>query len=160
MPSGAQLVAIEPLAPEDIVAVAQCIAIDGDAFPYASAHFGMRSGAGAVWVAREGGAPRVIGFVAGHARARVFHVVGLAVSRAGRRRGIGRALIRTAIADARARHLRRVALHVSVANHAAIALYRSEGFRLLGRLVGFYPPAAFNGEADAFAMALAIGETA
>lgn len=156
MPGDAHVLAIEPLGAEDLVSVAQCIAIDGDVFPYASAQFGMRSGAGRVWVAREGGEPRVVGFAAGNGRSGVFHVAGIAVDRALRRRGVGRALLQTIIGYARATNLHAVELHVSVANHAAIALYRSEGFVVHGRLHGFYPPAAFGGEADAYAMGLAM----
>src|SRR5258708_7329359 len=119
---------VEPLMAEDLVSVAQCIAIDGEVFPYASATFGMRSGAGRVWVAREAAEPRVVGFVAGHARGRLFHVAGVAVDPPSRRCGIGRALMQTVVRYARATGLHGVELHVSVANRAAIALYRAEGF--------------------------------
>jgi ribosomal protein S18 acetylase RimI-like enzyme len=60
---------------------------------------------------------------------------------------------------ARASGLRAVGLHVSVANHAAIALYETEGFDVAGKLRGFYPPAAFGGEADALEMRLRLRGT-
>ena len=69
---------------------------------------------------------------------------------------MGRALVRASVEYARATHLRAVGLHVSVANHAAIALYQAEGFDVAGKLRGFYPPAAFGGEADALEMRLRL----
>lgn len=151
----------------DLVAIAQCIAIDADAFPYASAHFGTRSRSSRVWVARDaaddfaprrGGRQRVVGFAAARLRgkrgqAHLMHIEGLAVDPAARRQGIGRALVREAVADARARRLHAVALHVSVTNDAAIALYESEGFGISRKLPGFYPAGAFDGVTEALEMA-------
>jgi len=147
---------VEPLVASDVVAVAQCIAIDADVFPYASAHFGLRSAASPTWVARDLGDPRVLGFLAAHVGRGVLHMDGVAVDRAARRRGIGRALVREAVACAQDRRLRVVTLHVSVVNRAAIALYESEGFVVERRMGGFYPAAAFGGEADAFEMTLEL----
>jgi len=55
-------------------------------------------------------------------------IVYLGVRPAFRRRGLGRALIRHALADAFARHVRHVHLAVDSANTPAAALYQSEGF--------------------------------
>jgi len=85
-----------------------------------------------------------------------MHVEGLAVEVGARRHGLGRALVRASVEYARASRLRAVGLHVSVANHAAIALYEAEGFDVAGRLRDFYPPAAFGGEADALEMRLRL----
>lgn len=148
----------------DIVAIAQCIAIDADAFPYASAHFGLvgrtRSRSSRVWVARDAAEerPRVVGFIATRLRgkgghAHLMHIEGLAVDRAARRQGIGRTLVSEAVADARARRLHAVVLHVSVTNEAAIALYQSEGFGISRKLPGFYPAGAFDGVTEALEMA-------
>jgi ribosomal protein S18 acetylase RimI-like enzyme len=146
----------------DIVAVAQCIAIDADAFPYASAHFGLRSRSSRVWIARDAAEDRqpVVGFLAarnrgrrGSGEAHLMHIEGLAVDRAARRQGIGRALVREAVADARARRLHAVVLHVSVTNGAAIALYETEGFGISRKLPGFYPAGAFDGVSEALEMA-------
>lgn len=156
MPAGARTLMVEPLDCTDLVAVAQCIAIDADAFPYASAQFGLRSASRRAWVARGGGESRVLGFVAGHVRRGVLHLDGLAVDDGVRRRGVGRALVREAVAHARGDGTRAVALHVSVANRAAIALYQAEGFVVERRLRGFYPPAAFAGVVDADAMVLLL----
>ena len=144
----------------DLVAIAQCIAIDADAFPYASAHFGTRSRSSRVWIARD--APeerqRVVGFLAARLRgkgehAHLMHIEGLAVDRTVRRQGIGRTLVREAVADARARRLHAIVLHVSVTNEAAIALYGDEGFGISRKLPGFYPAGAFDGVTEALEMA-------
>jgi ribosomal protein S18 acetylase RimI-like enzyme len=157
MAIGARTLTIEPLACVDVVAVAQCIAIDADSFPYASAQFGLRSSSARVWVARDEtdiGKRRVGGFVATHGQRSALHVDGLAVDAGLRRRGIGRRLVREAIEHAHDTGMRAVALHVSVANRAAIALYDAEGFIVERRLRSFYPLAAFDGEADAYEMVL------
>jgi ribosomal protein S18 acetylase RimI-like enzyme len=146
----------------DLVAIAQCIAIDADAFPYASAHFGARSRSGRVWIARDVAdeRQRVVGFLAarlrgrrGQAHAHLMHIEGLAVDQPARQQGIGRALVREAVADARSRRLHAVVLHVSVTNDAAIALYESEGFGISRKLPGFYPAGAFDGVTEAIEMA-------
>ena len=144
----------------DLVAIAQCIAIDADAFPYASAHFGARSRSGRVWIARDAAdeRQRVVGFLAARLRGRrgqahLMHIEGLAVDQPVRQQGIGRALVREAVADARGRRLHAVVLHVSVTNDAAIALYESEGFGISRKLPGFYPAGAFDGVTEALEMA-------
>jgi ribosomal-protein-alanine N-acetyltransferase len=151
---------VELLDPADLVAMAQCMAIDTDAFPYPSAQFGSRADSARRWVAREDGndgrVSRVVGFLAGRVRRGAMHVEGLAVEVGARRHGVGRALVRVSVEYARATRLRAVGLHVSVANLAAIALYEAEGFRVAGKLRGFYPPAAFGGEADALEMRLRL----
>lgn len=140
--------------------MAQCMAIDAEAFPYASAQFGLKAESARQWVAREeadeGRVGRVVGFLAGRVRRGAMHVEGLAVEAGARRRGLGRALVRASVEYARAMRLRAVGLHVSVTNHAAIALYEAEGFDVAGKLPGFYPPAAFGGEADALEMRLRL----
>jgi ribosomal-protein-alanine N-acetyltransferase len=157
MSTGARMLTVEPLACADIASVAQCIAIDADVFPFASAQFGLRSASARIWVAREAGYRGVLGFIATRARRGALHVDGLAVDRPFRRSGIGRALVREVVRHGRAEGMRAIALHVSVSNDAAIALYRAERFVVEGRLRGFYPAAAFDGEVDAYAMVLLLG---
>src|SRR5215469_8501401 len=145
---------IDLLEPSDLVAVAQCIAIDAVAFPYASANFGLRSRLSRVLVAREPPRGRVVGFLAASAHHGDLYVKGLAVEPDGRRRGIGRSLVRAALAEARRMGAGAVVLNVSVENHAAVALYESEGFAIRHRLRGFYARAAAKGKGgDAFEMA-------
>jgi ribosomal protein S18 acetylase RimI-like enzyme len=158
--AGAHIVTIELLSAADVVAVAQCIALDADMFPYASATFGLRDAAARAWLARDArgdGRRDVRGFVAGHVRREVLHVEGLAVDRGSRRLGIGRALVREAVEWARSEGIRAVALHVSVANPGAIALYRAEGFDVRRRLRAFYSPETYDGEGDAYEMDLRTG---
>lgn len=62
----------------------------------------------------------------------------LAVHRAARRRGLGRALLRHALAVARTRGAQRMFLEVRAGNVAARALYASCGFVLAGRRRDYY----------------------
>jgi ribosomal protein S18 acetylase RimI-like enzyme len=142
----------------DLVAMAQCMAIDADAFPYASAHFGLKAASARVWVARAGQEPRVVGFLAGRVRRGAMHVEGVAVEQSARRRGTGRALVQAAVEYARGVRLHSVGLHVSLSNAGAIALYESEGFVGTATLRDFYPPAAFGGEGDALEMKLRLDD--
>ncbi len=68
--------------------------------------------------------------------AHVLEVKGLAVDPAMRRRGVGQALLRAAVAEAAARGARRLTLRVLAPNAAARALYASCGFREEGILRG------------------------
>jgi len=140
----------------DLVAMAQCMAIDADAFPYTSAHFGLKAANARVWVAREESATRVLGFLAARVRRGALNVEGVAVERSARRAGLGRALVKASVAHAREARLRAVGLHVSVSNHPALALYEAEGFAVAGTLRDFYPSAAFGGERDALEMRLSL----
>jgi len=144
--------AVERVPPGDLVAMAQCIAIDADAFPHASAQFGARADSARVWVARDD-AGRVVAFLAGRVwRRELLHVEGLAVVAEARRRGLARLLVRAALEGARADGLRSVGLHVSVTNAGAVALYESEGFGVARRLRDYYGPHVYGGERAALEM--------
>ena len=81
------------------------------------------------WVARRGERPA--GWVAGrvHGDGRGW-VAQLAVARAERRRGLGRALLTHALADLRAGGATSCALGVQAANERALGLYRDLGFEV------------------------------
>ncbi len=143
---------VERLEPGDLVAMAQCMAIDADSFPYASAQFGVRADSARAWIVRDEAGGRVAGFLAARVRRGVLHIEGIAVAPAMRRRGHARALLRSAVRHGRDAGLRVVALHVSVTNPGAVALYEAEGFSVTERLRDFYPPHAFDGERDALLM--------
>jgi len=145
---------IDVLAAADLVAMAQCMAIDADAFPYASTRFGTRAASERTWVARRDG--RVAGFVAGRVARGALYVHGLAVARTARGQGVGRSLIRDALSRSRDEGLACVRLHVWVGNATAIALYGSEGFEVVRRLRGFYREGAFEGAPDAYEMVHAL----
>ncbi len=140
----------------DLVAVAQCMALDATAFPYASAQFGMRSRLSCVLVVRGEPRRRVVGFLAGTQQRRDFYVKGLAVDPDVRRRGIGRALVRAGATHARERGAATMVLNVWVGNEAAIALYEAEGFVIRRQLPGFYAHARFGAGGDAYEMACVI----
>jgi ribosomal-protein-alanine N-acetyltransferase len=66
-------------------------------------------------------------------------VLTFAVLPAARRHGLGRALLRAAMAQAARAGARTMVLEVSAANAPARALYRSEGFRRVGTRRRYYP---------------------
>lgn len=68
------------------------------------------------------------------------------------RLGIGRALLRRFLADARARGAAQCFLEVRVSNVAAVALYAAEGFLPVGRRLGYYPSADGGPREDALVM--------
>lgn len=152
--------AIRELALTDIVAIAQCIVIDAEAFPYASVTFGFRPTKAHVWTARGDAPPevpgRVLGFVSAIVRGRGQYIEALAVERGSRRHGIGRALLAAAMAHASRAHLEGVRLHVWVNNRSAIELYLSSGFVVRSRARNFYRPGLFEGSSDAYEMAWTV----
>ncbi len=84
----------------------------------------------------------------------VLHISGLAVDDAVRRRGVGRALMDGAIAEARRRRARRLTLRVLGPNTAARRLYETCGFEVEGVLRGEF---VLDGEdVDDVLMALAL----
>ncbi|HEY1697119.1 MAG TPA: GNAT family N-acetyltransferase [Polyangiaceae bacterium] len=150
------LTTVERADPGDLVAMAQCMAIDADTFPHASARFGTNAESARVWIARDRDEGRVLGFLAGRVGGAQLHVEGLAVEVGARRRGTGRGLLRACVDGSRDEGLARVTLHVSVTSLAAVRLYESEGFEVVRELPGFYPERAFGGETRALAMHLRL----
>jgi ribosomal-protein-alanine N-acetyltransferase len=73
-----------------------------------------------------------------------------------RRQGLGRALLRKFVADARRLGAEQVFLEVRVGNMAAIALYRSEAFMPVARRKAYYPPGPDDEREDALVMRLAL----
>ncbi|MBM7092554.1 GNAT family N-acetyltransferase [Streptomyces sp. S12] len=98
--------------------------------------FTERSGPADHLVAEYGG--RVVGYVRlGFptplaSNAHVRQIAGLAVAEDARGLGVGRALVRAAVAEARARGARRITLRVLGHNTPARTLYASEGFVVEG----------------------------
>ena len=88
------------------------------------------------WVMREGA--RVTGYLCLWEIAEEIHITNVAVHPDARRRGIGRALLRRVIEDARRRRLRLAVLEVRPSNDEALALYESFGFRVVGRRHAYY----------------------
>ena len=69
-----------------------------------------------------------------------IHLANIAVKPEMRRKGIGRALLRKAIALAREKGKKLLSLEVRKSNIAARKLYESEGFRVLRTIRGYYRP--------------------
>jgi ribosomal protein S18 acetylase RimI-like enzyme len=151
-------IAIDLLDQGDIVAAAQCIAIDADVFPYKSVRFGRRTASDVVWVARDEEPlepsrwPPVVAFLAVETREDRSEIHGLAVEPAYRRRGIARALLRVVFTVSQESGLSRVVLRVWEKNAPAVALYESEGFQIRRKLRDFYPAWAFGAHRDAYEM--------
>lgn len=135
----------------DLVTMAQCIVLDVDTFPYPSIPFDLarQHPSARVWVARDAQG-RVIGFLAALVR-HELEVMGVAVERLERRRGVGRALLGEAMTTASDVGLP-VVLHVSTSNAAAIGLYGSAGFVARRRLVRFYSRGVYPDGGDALEM--------
>jgi ribosomal protein S18 acetylase RimI-like enzyme len=58
------------------------------------------------------------------------------------------------IGAAEAEAVNALALHVSVSNPAAVALYRAEGFQVVGLARAFYRAGLFDRDGDAYKMRL------
>jgi ribosomal-protein-alanine N-acetyltransferase len=84
-------------------------------------------------------------------------LLNLTVAPNARRRGLGRALLKRFLADARVRGVEQCFLEVRVSNSAAIALYAAEGFAAVARRVAYYPPTGTKEREDALVMRRAIG---
>ncbi|MFD8963195.1 GNAT family N-acetyltransferase, partial [Streptomyces anulatus] len=86
----------------------------------------------------EGGAARIAGYIRLvpptplAANAHVRQIRGLAVANWARGAGVGRILVRAAVADARRQGANRITLRVLAHNDPARALYASEGFAVDG----------------------------
>ena len=83
-------------------------------------------------------------------------LLNLTVAPSARRQGVGRALLKRFLADARLRGAEQCFLEVRVSNSAAIALYGAEGFVAVARRVAYYPPAAAKEREDALVMRRAL----
>lgn len=69
-----------------------------------------------------------------------LHLLNLAVAPSCRRQGIGRLLMHFLLDSARKQRVEQVLLEVRPSNTAALALYRSLGFRVLNIRPSYYPP--------------------
>jgi ribosomal-protein-alanine N-acetyltransferase len=93
------------------------------------------------WVAREeeGAAHRLVAFIVAWHVADELHVLNVTTRADRRRRGIGRALMDTAVAYGREKRVKQVLLEVRRSNDAAIALYRALGFYATRVRPRYYP---------------------
>ena len=95
-----------------------------------------------IWVAREtepgSSGKRIAGYLVAWHVADELHVMNVATRADRRRRGVGRALVDSAVAYARARRVRHALLEVRRSNRPAISLYRSVGFFAMGVRTRYY----------------------
>lgn len=81
---------------------------------------------------------RTTGFILARVIAEEAEILTLAVAPRARRRGLGRALVEAAAAQAVARGARAMFLEVAAGNAAAIGLYEGAGFQRVGLRRGYY----------------------
>jgi len=81
----------------------------------------------------------VKGYAMGFANSSQCHLMSIAVSPDIRGLGLGRMLLRSFEDRCRERRLTEVVLEVRVDNSVALNLYRSEGYRVEGLLLNYYP---------------------
>ncbi|UCH78335.1 MAG: ribosomal protein S18-alanine N-acetyltransferase [Candidatus Coatesbacteria bacterium] len=84
------------------------------------------------------GEEQVIGYYDLWVCADEAHLLNVAVAPAHRRRGLGTALVRDAVEEARRARCTRIILEVRPANEAALALYAAFGFRKIGERPHYY----------------------
>ena len=89
-------------------------------------------------VAVEPGGGRIRGFLFARVSARDCELENLAVAAPDQRRGIGSALLKSFLAEARALGLESIVLEVRESNHGARALYEKHGFSIDGRRRSYY----------------------
>ncbi len=110
-------------------------------------------GAAGSFIAVAGG--RIVGLLHVEVSAHGFGELSMLVDRGWRGRGVGSALVQTAIGWARGQRLHKLCLEVFAHNTAAITLYRRSGFTEEGRRVKQYRRA--SGELwDSLVMGLAL----
>ncbi len=89
-------------------------------------------------VVETSGSGAVIGYVVALDAADEGEILNLAVAPAGRRNGLGRALVQHILEALTARGVRQVYLEVRESNAPARALYAAQGFKEVGRRKEYY----------------------
>ncbi len=120
----------------DALALARAHATAFDAPWPPEAFSGLMGTPGVFALAAVDGAP--VGLILMRAAAGEAEVLTLAVEPAYRRRGVARALLRGALAQAAAMGAEEAFLEVAADNSGALALYRDEGFEQAGHRGGYY----------------------
>lgn len=141
---------IEPIPPGTVEALAvlhrACFPDDPWEAPALARIIALAGGFG--WLAWEEGEPA--GFILVRDLGNESEILSFGVAPRWRRRGIGRALLDRAIAEAASRGLPSIVLEVAVDNHPAIELYNIAGFGVVGRRARYYRRP--DGRADAFVL--------
>lgn len=132
---------IRPATPRDLVAV---VAIEqmsfSDPWTYDALATVLRLPHARFFVAEEGGgiAARLVGYVVALVMSDEGEIADLAVHPASRRNRVGALLLERAEEEAVRCGVRAMFLEVRDSNEAALALYRSRGFEVVGRRRGYY----------------------
>lgn len=140
--------AIRPMQADDL---AQVVRIEqaNAAFPWTAGHFADSLAAGhACWSLWQGQA--VIGFAIAMSVIDEMHILNLGVCPDQQRQGGGRRLLQWMESQAAASAHESMLLEVRPSNTAALGLYTSAGYTLIGRRKGYYP--ALEGREDALVM--------
>ena len=95
----------------------------------------------------------IAGYIVARETAGELHINNVAVRREYRRRGIGAALLKRILDEARRRKANAVFLEVRSANQAAQALYEKSGFKAIARRANYYS----EPQEDAVVMSLVLG---
>ena len=82
--------------------------------------------------------PELLAYISVYHTLDELEILNLAVVPEERRKGFGRRILNAALHVARKMGMQKVLLEVRVGNHAAIALYRSSGFRQVGVRPRYY----------------------
>ena len=93
-----------------------------------------------IFVAREDLKSPALGYIGFWEVADEIQMLNLAVHPEYRRRGMGRTLLTFLLKQAEDKKATKVFLEVRPSNQAALALYRSQGFKVLYRRPNYYPP--------------------
>jgi ribosomal-protein-alanine N-acetyltransferase len=96
-------------------------------------------------VAEEGG--RIVGFILSEENPPLAHIITLDVDTKHRRHGIGAALLEIQEANLAARGVRSILLETAIDNEAAVAFWKSRGYRIEATLKRYY-----LGRIDAYEM--------
>ncbi len=83
------------------------------------------------------------------------HLLNLCIHPDNRRQGLARLMLDAVIREAQLGGADRIFLEVRPSNRAAVALYRRNDFRVIGRRPGYYP--SEQGREDAMVMVLHLG---
>lgn len=111
--------------------------------------------ASTAFLAFDGQSKSVAGFIMAHIAADEAELLSIGVAPEWQRMGLGRRLIEGLARAAKRAEARRLFLEVAEDNTAALALYRSSGFKEAGRRKGYYKRSDGT-SADALNMALDI----
>lgn len=128
---------LRPMQPAD---VARVMAIERGAYPFPWTegifHDCLRIGYGC-WVVEQAG--DVVGHAVLSVAAGEAHLLNLSVAVEHQGQGLGRHLLRHLIRQVQAQGVEVLFLEARPSNHAALALYRSEGFLHVGTRPRYYP---------------------